>query len=152
MSSKKNNQKEVKANVNDEKREVKTKEFLTYKFTEKELKDISEEMARNYQEKLGIENEKKAVNAEFAAKIESKSALIESLATKINNKQEHRYIDCVIKMNTPKPTLKTLVRVDTGEIIWERNMSAEEMQLKLSLENEENISSAMVEHNNPALD
>ncbi len=103
-------------------------------------------MARNYQEKLSIENEKKAIMTEFNAKIEGKNALIESLATKINNKQEHRYIDCLIKMNVPKSTMKTLIRIDTGEVIWERLMTNEELQLKLSLENEEGLKDAGLAH------
>lgn len=131
-----NKTKEVRANINDEKKVVKAKEFLVHKFSEQELKEISEDMARNYQEQISIENEKKSVVAEFTAKIESKKTIIESLATKINNKQEHRYIECSITMNMPENGKKQMIRNDTQELVWEKNMTAEEMQLKLNLDAE----------------
>lgn len=132
----------VQANINDEKKVTKVKEFLDYRFTEEELRDMSEDMARSYQEQTALENEKKATTAEFTAKIEGKKALIESLALKISNKQEHRYVECELRMNVPIETKKQLVRLDTGIVVWEKNMTAEELQLKLNLD----ASSAMATH------
>lgn len=144
MSTKKTN--EVKANINDEKREIKTKDFLSYKFTEEELKEFADDMARGYQELDGLEKEKTSVVSNFKAKIDGKKAELGALATKINNRQEHRYIECVLRMNDPKVAHKTLVRLDTSEIVWVKPMTNEEMQLKLNLENEENIGDAAVSH------
>jgi ribosomal protein S6 len=126
--------KQVTANINDEKKVIKSKEFLVHKFSDQELKEMSEDMARQHQEQINLENEKKAVTAQFAAKIEKGKTDIESLAQKINNKQEHRYIECQITMNSPEIGKKTCMRTDTTEIVWTKNMTPEEMQVKLEFD------------------
>lgn len=132
--------KKVKANINDEKRQVKTKEFLEYKFTEEELKEHSQNLARVTREKISLENEKKAIGSEFKAKIDTKVAEAEKLSGYIQTGSEHRYIDCVMQMNTPKNGRKVLIRKDNNEQVWEKAMSAEEMQIKLDFDNEDHIS------------
>lgn len=134
--------KKVKANVNDDKKTLKVKEFLEYQFTDDELKEFSSELARTTQEKSSLEKEKTAVTSEFKAKIDAKAASTENLSRKITNGREHRYIECELAMNTPKNGRKTLTRLDTEEIVWERNMTPEEMQLKLDIETD----GSLVEH------
>ncbi len=136
-------------NVNDEKTVVPVKEHLPYKFNDEELKEFSESMARAFQDRSNLIAEKKAVLSKFSANIAGKDAEIEALSLKINSKQEHRYVECEIRMNTPTVGRKTLVRLDSNEIIWDKNMTAEECQLKLSLENKDKVADALVEHSDP---
>lgn len=138
--------KKVAANINDAQRVVKCKEFLEYRFSEDEIKDYSNTLARVTQEKIALENEKKAITSEFKAKIDTKVAEAETLARKITNKSEHRYIDCELHMNTPVAAKKRLVRKDTGEIVWEKPMTAEEMQLQLYPDVEDAAATATVQH------
>lgn len=134
--------KKISANINDEKETIKVKEFLEYKFTDGEIKEFSQELARCTSEKINIENEKAAVMSQYKAKIDTKAADAERLAGQINTGREYRYIDCEIQMNTPKNGRKTLTRLDTAEIVWEKQMTPEEMQLKLNID----ADSALVEH------
>lgn len=134
--------KKVNANVNDEKEVHQVQEFLEYKFNEQELKEISSELARATSEQNNLENEKKAVMSEFKAKIDTKAAERQKLAGHINTGCEYRYIDCEMMMNTPKVGRKTLTRLDTAEVVWEKEMSKEELQLRLNLETDD----AEVEH------
>jgi len=135
----------VSTGVNDEVRIIKTKEFLQYRFTDEELKDKSQQLARTTQEKNELENEKKTINSQFKASIDGCSATIESLANKINTGSEMRNIECEIKLNTPHVGKKQCFRLDTNEVVWEKNMDASESQLELKLDGK-SVGNAMVEH------
>lgn len=117
-------------------RTAKCKEFLPYHFREDEMLDKGKEMARISSEVTALQNEKKAVMADFKAKIDKKNAEIGLLGEHINNGYEHRYIDCTMTYNTPNTGMKTITRNDTGEIVRKLTMTADEMQLDFEFEQE----------------
>lgn len=114
---------------------AKTKEFLKYQFTHDELHQKGSDLARINSELISIENEKKAVTAEFKAKQDGKQAEIEVISNHINNGYEHRYIECEVRFNDPNTGMKTIYRKDNGELVRKESMTEEEMQYELELEN-----------------
>lgn len=125
---------EVKATVVNSKETKLCKEFLKHDFTQDEILEKGTELARINAEKNGIENEKKAVTSSFKAKIDAKDAEIQELSNHINNGFEHRYVQCRVQYNDPNTGYKTIVRLDTGEIVRKESMTAEELQLKFELQ------------------
>lgn len=121
------------------------KEFLSYEFTDDELKELSNELANTTQKKSELMSEKKQVVSEFGAKINSADATIQSLANKVTSGREMRYCECVITMNTPVLGKKQCKRIDNGDVVWEKQMSEEERQLKLNLDGKV-VANASIQH------
>lgn len=110
------------------------KEFLKYEFSHDEIHAKGIELARLSSESIAIENERKAVAAEFKAKIDTKEAEIGVLGNHINNGYEYRYIDCTVILNHPNTGKKTIVRNDTKEKVGEYDMTPSEMQNELEFD------------------
>lgn len=121
------------------------KEFLSYEFTDDELKELSNELANTTQKKSELMSEKKQVVSEFGAKINSADATIQSLANKVTSGREMRYCECCITMNTPVLGKKQCKRIDNAEVVWEKVMTEEERQLKLNLDGKI-VANASVQH------
>ena len=102
--------------------EKKTTVQLQYKFTPVEISEFSHEMARLYGEQGSIQAAKQAAVSEFKARLELSEKQIADLARKINNGTEYRDIPCILKLNCPAEGKKTLVRLDTNEEEWVRDM------------------------------
>lgn len=111
-----------------------TKEFLKYEFTHEEIHAKGIELARISSEAQSIENERKAVAAEFKAKIDTKDAEIGVLGNHINNGYEYRYIQCTVILNQPNSGKKTIVRNDTNETVRVEDMTPDEMQSELEFD------------------
>ena len=65
-------------------------------FTDDEIKDIANEMARKVAEIEEKEDEKKAVTSQLKSDLDSLSARLRSLAVKHKDGYEFRYVDCKI--------------------------------------------------------
>jgi len=107
-----------------------TKEYVKYQFSEDELKDLSNSMARKVSEKNEVEDQKKSVNSDFKAKIDGADAEINGLARKVQDKYEMRYMECEIIIDHKKKKVMS-ERLDTKEIVRERDMTEDELQQKL---------------------
>ncbi len=114
-----------------------TKEFLKYAFSHDEIHEKGLTLARLSSEQIAIDNERKAVASEFKAKMDAKLSEIEVIGNHINNGYEHRYIDCTINYNDPNSGMKSTYRNDTGELVKKESMTAEEMQLQIVFEKNE---------------
>jgi len=110
------------------------KEFLKYEFTHDEIHQKGIELARLSTESQSIENERKAVAAEFKAKLDTKDAEIAVIGNHINNGYEYRYIQCTIILNQPNTGKKTVTRNDTGEVVKIEDMTPDEMQSELEFD------------------
>lgn len=100
-------------------------ELLRCELTEDELKQIGEKLAKNVQEKTRLENAKKAMMADYKAKIDSVNADIVQGSNRIKDKCEDRMIICTKEYDFSKFTIK-ITRTDTGEIVSERAMTLSE--------------------------
>ena len=109
-------------------------EYLKYEFTEKELKDLARELARENTAMAESEEEKKSVVASFTERIADAKMKISKLSRYINNGYDYRNIECAVVMNSPRAGVKEVVRIDTGEIVKTINMTDTEKQESLPFE------------------
>jgi len=109
-------------------------ETLKYTFTEKENLENGRRLGEAHEELQCIQDDKKRLVDEFKAKESAKDAEITSLSGKVRSGYEYRPIKCEVTYNDPKVGIKTLRRLDTMEVVWQREMTEDEKQLGLDLE------------------
>jgi len=102
---------------------------LDYKYTDNELKQLGKRLSECYFELGRTETEKKSVMAEFKAKTDAIDTEIQDLSTKIKDGSELRDVECDVKFHSPKMHEKTIVRLDTGEIVGTIPMEDEDYTL-----------------------
>ena len=130
----KSQSKNTNMKTEEPKKTKQSKQFLKYQFTHDEIHEKGIELARLSSEAIAIENERKAVAAEFKAKIDTKDAEIGVLGNHINNGYEYRYIECTEIFNMPRTGIKTIMRNDTKEKVSEVQMSPDELQSELAFD------------------
>jgi len=108
-----------------------TTEYLKCILTEAEIKEAGAALARRYSEITNLEEQKKSVTSDFKAKIDAATAEASLLARQIQNGYEFRQIDCEIQRVWEDKTVQT-IRLDTGEIVKTRPMTADELQDRLA--------------------
>ncbi|HEV7523029.1 MAG TPA: hypothetical protein VGP89_18145 [Candidatus Angelobacter sp.] len=121
----------------DTNRSAIVKEFLKYVFSEPEMKEFATDLARKTSEMSEAEESKKAVVAQFGERIASLRAETSSLARRFNSGYEYRNIECRVLYHDPSPAQKTIVRLDTGEIVKVAAMSHGELQEILPFKDEQ---------------
>jgi len=109
-----------------------TFETCKYQFTEAELRELADNLARKLEEKSRTEEEKKEVAAQFSAKIKTLANETNLLAVNVRNRWEYRSIECDVIYDYKKGEVK-YVRLDSGEIHRTRVMTAAERQEALDL-------------------
>jgi hypothetical protein len=93
----------------------------------------AEALARSLQERETLEEEKKAQAHELAERMDGINKSIKKGSITLQNGYEYRWISCKVLYNDPKPGEKTLVRMDTGEVVRVEDMSFAECQETLPL-------------------
>ncbi len=106
------------------------KRYLKHTFTEPEMLSFRDTLASTICELSQLEDEKKTVTSQYAAKINEKKATSNMAAQNIRNGYEYRDIECDIFYDL-KRRMKTIARKDNGEFIEELPMTAEELQCSL---------------------
>lgn len=119
----------------DKMKKQKTREYLKYKFSDDEVKEFSQEMASDLREKSKLEDDKKSIVKDFAAKISKLEASINENAGIINSGFEMRQIDCMSTYDYDDLVIRTH-REDTGELVKERDMEESEKQMDLPEDDE----------------
>ena len=115
-------------------KKLKSSEYLKYTFTPAERTDNARMLARKTQALSELELRKKRLAADIKAEQETAEAEVQRLARFVNDEYDYRIIDCEFTLHTPRTGLKTLVRLDTGEIVKEVAMTTDEMQQQLPFE------------------
>lgn len=118
---------ETNGNTNGNRSAI-VKEFLKYIFSDIEMKEFATDLARKTSEMSETEEAKKAAVAQFGDRIASLRADTSSLARKFNSGYEYRNIECKVLYHDPSPAQKTIVRLDTGEIVKVSAMTYGELQ------------------------
>lgn len=113
-----------------------TYEHCKVEFTQEQLREFSEEMARKFGELSVKEDAKKQVASQFKADIEALLNECNALATKVRNKSEYQNVKVEIEKNFEAKRVR-FIRTDTGEIIRERAMTADELQTTLQIPEQE---------------
>jgi hypothetical protein len=107
-----------------------------------EKAEFGRQLARNAADLETLEDRKKQVASEFKAKIDAANAEIFKTARLLNNGYEYRDVKCDVQYDTPRKGLKRIVRMDTGEVVEEIPMTADELQQVLDFGIEKTIESA----------
>lgn len=105
-------------------------ETLPCRLTDAELQVRGEVMAQADQDIATLEDQKSSAVAEFKAKIEQASGRRSQAAATIRSKQEHRLVDCELRLDYKKGKA-TKVRTDTGEKLEVRDLRPDEQQMPL---------------------
>jgi hypothetical protein len=109
-------------------------ELVQYNFSNDELRLLGEQLAREAQMVYDLTQKKKELAASIKVAITEADGRAASLARKINERHEYRDAECTARLNTPRVGWKTIVRVDTGEVIREDRMTVDELQEKLAFD------------------
>ena len=110
-----------------------TKENLQYKFNQAELLTIGKELGEMQIQLRQLDDDRKKAADEWKSRISAAESGIASMSNKVTSGYEYRDIDCEVVLNEP-PGKKTCTRLDTMQVIWCRELSPEEKQRTLSLE------------------
>lgn len=107
--------------------------WLRYTFTEEEIANFSRKLAEETQLLESAEAEKKVAVAQFSERIARHKGTSSGAARNICMGYEMRMVECDVILDTPTVGAARVIRKDTGEVVKERAMSSEEMQLELEL-------------------
>jgi len=103
-------------------------ESIKYVFTSTEIRELGEALAREAQNVFDLREQKATAVASITATIKSANKRVADLTTRINNGYELREVECLAMMETPRPGMKRIVRLDTQETVREEAMTMQEMQ------------------------
>jgi hypothetical protein len=103
-------------------------ESVKYTFSNDEIRELGEALAREAQTVFDLRERKSNVGAELAAQIKQAEGRVGALTDRINNGYELREVECMVMMETPRPGMKRIIRVDTNEPLRDEPMTAQEMQ------------------------
>ncbi len=109
-------------------------EYLQYKFSDAEIRVLSQDAGRIDQEMKTLENRMDQIKKSLAGEIAEKKTELSKLMAKLAGGFEYRNVDCEIQLDTPKQGQASIVRLDTDEVIKVRRMTDEELQITLPLE------------------
>ena len=107
---------------------TRTYESIKYTFTQDEIRELGEQLAREAQVVFDLQAGKSAVAAEFSGKIKAANKRVAELSEKVNNGYELREVECMAMLEDPRPGMKRIIRIDTNETIRVEAMSVKEMQ------------------------
>lgn len=109
-------------------------EFLPVRYTSAERLDLADKLARCCQSIGDAEDQKKARDAEHKELIARLELERKSLSRRINTGHEMRNTECKWILEDPTPHEKTLVRLDTGEIVRIVPMGSFDYQQELPIQ------------------
>src|SRR5262245_20420079 len=103
-------------------------ESTRYVFSPEEIRELGEALAREAQVVFDLRDQKANAVATFTAQIKAANKRVADLTTRINNGYELREVECIVMMETPRPGMKRIIRIDTNATVREEAMTAAEMQ------------------------
>jgi hypothetical protein len=110
------------------------KHFLPCLLTSDEEKAKGRELAALHTRLQVLESQKKAFNDEIKSKVAGTEANISTISQQISTGIEHRDVNCFWQYDRPTLGDKTLIREDTMEIVRIEEMTDDDKQAELDLE------------------
>lgn len=110
--------------------------YLKCEFTADEITTRARELAASNRKRADLEQEKKEIDSDLKGKIEAENTKIKRLSDEIAQGFEFRHTECRVELDTPAQGQKTVVRLDTGEVVSIERMTDEDRQMALALEEE----------------
>lgn len=111
--------------------------LLKCALTEIELRDAGQELARHLDELEVLDDKLKEVKADFKAQIEAKEAAAKVQRNLVRNKYDYCPTACTMVLNYTAGTV-VVTRDDTKEIVVDRKMLAEEREMDMGFDGDEN--------------
>ena len=108
-----------------------TREYLRCDFTDAEIIDLSKKLARQISEHSAAERELKEVSTQLKANVTAKETAVAFTAGLVQNGYEYRTIECRRYFDHPEKGKKSLVRMDTGDVVSTDRMSGDDLQGQL---------------------
>lgn len=105
-----------------------------YKFNDAELLAIGKSLAESNEKLSALEDEKKRVTSDFAARIAGVEADVSIAVNEIRSGYEWRKMPVTVYFDKPKEGRKTFVRDDTNEVVGEEAMDANDRQAVMDFE------------------
>lgn len=109
----------------------KSKLTLFCNFTGEEMDAKGDAMSTACLEYDRVEEEKKSASSVYTDQLKALRGEMRQLAGQIRKKGVERPVDCAVQFHTPDVGNKTIIRLDTGEMVKVEPMSAEERQENL---------------------
>jgi len=103
---------------------------LKVPLSQKEIIEMADNLAQSLEDIDSLETELESIKSQFKSKLKELEGKSDGYRTKVRNKYEIRKVDCVEVLNNTAGTALE-VRMDTGEIINERILTADERQGRL---------------------
>jgi hypothetical protein len=108
---------------------------LPVKVDEAKKADLGLKLAGALKSMRDIEAAKKSANAEFKSRLQAAAALADKYSDALQTGKSYELVECEALHDGDKATVK-VTRLDSGEIIEEREMSGEERQSAFDFEGE----------------
>lgn len=108
--------------------------LLKCDFTADEITAKARELAAANRKRSDIEQRKKEIDADLKARIEEQNTLVQRLSEQITVGFEYRDIECRVDLDVPEKGQKTVIRLDTGEVVEVTRMTPDDCQMALELE------------------
>jgi hypothetical protein len=103
-------------------------ESIKYIFGGDEMRELGEALARETQTVYDFRAQKANAVSSLGASIKSAEKRAADLTSKINQGFELREVECMVLLETPRPGMKRLVRMDNNAHVRDEPMSLAEMQ------------------------
>ena len=101
---------------------------LTCELSDEEVQHRAQQLGAAVAEQDEINSRKKDAMQAFADEQKEIAQRMRVLSRAIRSRKEKRLVGCVIEFHTPTQATKRTTRLDTGEIVEERAMTADECQ------------------------
>lgn len=106
----------------------KVERMLPVVLTDADILDMSESLGKKLLELKEAETERKALANAAKMKCDALASEVSNLGKCVREKLEERPVECEWTYHQPRPGMKQLIRLDTAEIIDERDMSDKDKQ------------------------
>jgi hypothetical protein len=113
------------------KRRDKVTEYLKYDFSLQENGENAQALARKNRALAEFGLKKKALSSDLKKEEDDINGEIAKLARFVTDAYDFRMIDCRVMFDSPEDGMKTIVRIDTGEVVRSERMSDDEKQRDL---------------------
>jgi len=104
---------------------------LPVNYTQEELDAKRDVLTQTVLQHDAVEEEKRVTPKRLGDQMKALRADMRRLSADIRRGHETKPVDCVARFHDPSPSFKTIVRLDTGEIVRTEAMTEDEMQENL---------------------
>ena len=113
-------------------RRVPCKRVLPFKLATNDVVAAVKALSQSMKEQQALEQQMKDVTAHYREKLRAKKTEGEVLISRVRDEVEYRQVECEQRLDWSRGKV-TVVRVDTGEVLEENDMTADERQVEMEL-------------------